>query len=362
MKDPFPIPPIPSLSEAVRPWADYFSLQTLPLHIHQIVLTATFYHFIGRVVSPALSRRLFPTQYSSLSKGKRLNWDVHVVSLVQSASINVLALWVMFVDDERRQMDWQERIWGYDGASAMIQSLAAGYFLWDLIITASNLNIFGLGMLAHAVSALLVYTFGFRPFVNYYSCNFILWELSTPFLNVHWFFDKLGMTGSAPQLYNGIALIVTFFSCRLVWGTYQSFLVARDIWAGVHNKPTVFATVAPHDLYNATFPSQYAQTMQFVTNSTGVPWWLAAVYIGSNLTLNSLNFYWFVKMIDAVRKRFDPSKKEAQNKKKEPLVKINADEPKGATTGADGAVTELKARPRRGTLLDGEETETPPPI
>jgi hypothetical protein len=161
MKDPFPIPPIPALSDAVQPWADYFNLPTLPAHIHEIVITAAFYELIRSVVSPTLSRRLFPAQYGALSKTKKLNWDVHVVSLVQSTFINVLALWVMFVDEERKQMDQQERLWGYTGGSAMIQALAAGYFLWDLFITAANVNIFGLGMLAHAVSALLVYSFGF---------------------------------------------------------------------------------------------------------------------------------------------------------------------------------------------------------
>ena len=42
-----------------------------------------------------------------------------------------------------------------------------------------------------------------RPFVNYYAPTFILYELSSPFLNIHWFCDKLNMTGSKIQLYNG---------------------------------------------------------------------------------------------------------------------------------------------------------------
>ncbi|KAI1459424.1 DUF887-domain-containing protein [Annulohypoxylon moriforme] len=356
MRDPFPIPPIPALSKAVQPWADYFELPTLPLHIHEVVIMAAFYHVIGSVVSPFLSRRLFPTHYSALSPSRKLNWDVHVVSFVQSTTINILALWVMFVDDERRNMDWQERIWGYTGAAAMIQALAAGYFLWDLIMTASHINIFGLGMLAHAISALLVYSFGFRPFVNYYSCNFILWELSSPFLNIHWFFDKMGMTGSRAQLYNGLILIFTFFCCRLVWGTYQSVLVARDLWTGLHSVPTVLANVAPENVSETIFPSQYTNTMRFVTDSTSVPLWLAAIYTGSNLTLNSLNFYWFFKMIDAVRKRFDPKEKEvqeAEKTKEDHAVATGVVEPDSA---------QLKARPRRGTLLDGEEEDEPPPI
>ncbi|KAI1765991.1 DUF887-domain-containing protein [Hypoxylon sp. FL1150] len=359
MRDPFPIPPIPALSKAVQPWADYFDLPTLPLHIHEVIIMAAFYYFVGSVVSPVLSRRLFPTQYAALSRGRRLNWDVHVVSLVQSTTINALALWVMFVDEERKNMDWQERIWGYTGGAAMIQAFAAGYFLYDLIVTATHINIFGLGMLAHAVSALLVYSFGFRPFVNYYSTNFILWELSSPFLNIHWFFDKLGMTGSRAQLYNGLMLIFTFFSCRLVWGTYQSVMVARDVWAGLRITPRVMATVSPDEVLRATFPSQYSHTMQYVTQSTSVPLWLAGVYMGANLTLNSLNFYWFFKMIEAVRKRFDPKEKDREA---EVQGAGHAPQDIAVSTSAETNGTGLKTRPRRGTLLDGEEGDETPPI
>ena len=47
-----------------------------------------------------------------------------MVSLVQSTTINFLALWVMFNDEERKNMDWQQRIWGYTGAAGMIQGMA----------------------------------------------------------------------------------------------------------------------------------------------------------------------------------------------------------------------------------------------
>lgn len=161
MHDPFPIAPFPWLSRAVQPVADYFGLVTLPLHIHEVVLAAMLYQFVFYFVAPNLSNYLVPVQYNALSKNRQMNWNVHVVSFVQSSMINVLALWVMFADEERWEMDTQERVYGYTGAAAMIQALAAGYFLWDLLVTLSNVQVFGVGMLAHAISALLVYSFGF---------------------------------------------------------------------------------------------------------------------------------------------------------------------------------------------------------
>ncbi|KAK3330862.1 TLC domain-containing protein [Apodospora peruviana] len=306
MRDPFPLPPLPGLSKATGPLADSLSFPTLPLHIHEVIGSALFYTFIHMVVSPILSTRLFPKHYPT-SRSKKINWDAHVVSLIQSCLINALSLWVIFVDKERGAMDWQQRIWGYTGAGGMIQAMACGYFVWDLCITLCYLDVFGLGLLAHAVSALAVYSFGFRPFLNYYSCIFILYELSTPFLNIHWFFDKLNMTGSKAQLYNGIALLFTFFACRLVWGSYQSVLVYIDMWQAVHHSPDA-GYVAAALSQNSTLTDPDQNMMAFVKESVPVPIWLALVYVASNIVLNTLNWFWFFKMITAVKKRFEPPK------------------------------------------------------
>lgn len=58
-------------------------------------------------------------------------------------------------------MDWEQRIWGYTGAGALVQAFSMGYFLWDLGISAYYVKMMGIGDLVHAVSALLVVTLGF---------------------------------------------------------------------------------------------------------------------------------------------------------------------------------------------------------
>jgi TLC domain len=120
-----------------------------------------------------------------------------------------------------------------------------------------------------------------RPLVNFYSSNFILWELSTPFLNIHWFMDKVNMTGSRPQLYNGIMLL------------YQSYRVLSDFWRGVGVSPSPDA--------------QSLVSMVYTTDSTIVPFWAFMSYFLSNMVLNFLNFFWFFKMVRAVGKRFEPN-------------------------------------------------------
>ncbi len=118
----------------------------------------------------------------------------------------------------------------------------------------------------------------------------MLYELSTPFLNIHWFFDKISMTGTKAQLYNGIALIAVFFSCRLVWGAYSSFNIYRDVWNALHFDRSVKI-------------GGTEEMMQFAGNRS-LPTWLVAMYMGGHVTLQALNVYWFTKMIAAVKKRF----------------------------------------------------------
>ena len=145
--------------------------------------------------------------------------------------------------------------------------------------------------------------------------TFILYELSSPFLNFHWFFDKLDLTGSRRQLFNGIFLLSTFFGCRLCWGTYQSLRVYQDMWMALHHTP------------GATYGKAESLIHDEIMKYTGeevLPLWLAVTYLGSNLVLNALNFYWFAKMIDALRKRFVAAEKN--------------EKPKLAMTGSNGRV------------------------
>jgi hypothetical protein len=123
--------------------------------------------------------------------------------------------------------------------------------------------------------------------VNYYGLNFILYELSTPFLNIHWVLDKVGMTGSTFQAVNGAALIATFGASRLVWGNYQAFMMYKDVMKAIQN---------PRDL--------------------PVPTWLALSYLASIGVLSVLNFYWFSKMIQTVLSRFKKPKAKGDGQKK----------------------------------------------
>jgi hypothetical protein len=116
------------------------------------------------------------------------------------------------------------------------------------------------------------------------------------------------MTGSRLQFVNGIVLLFTFFSCRIIWGTYNSFHVFADVYraytagAVTLTDPEFGKLSRNTTVGNAGFKHD---VLQFAEGQT-VPLWLAAAYLASNLCLNGLNWFWFGKMIETLRKRFDP--------------------------------------------------------
>ena len=110
------------------------------------------------------------------------------------------------------------------------------------------------------------------------------------------------MTGGKAQLVNGVALLITFFGSRLIWGTYQSVMVYRDILAVFQRNTT--------DGLGSNILTGESGVMRF-SDGKVLPLWLAYTYLGSNTLLTVLNFYWFWRMIETVTKRFrsPPNKK-----------------------------------------------------
>lgn len=146
------------------------------------------------------------------------------------------------------------------------------------------------------------------------------------------------MTGSRAQWYNGMALLFSFFACRLVWGSWQTVIVYMDMWNALQQ--TWSAAAAPlsepvsinaHVFYpardgrlcvNEACARANAEITKFKEHTAGgVPTWLVVTYVGSNLILNFLNFYWFSKMVETVLKRFRTPADAAGMKKgtKEPV-------------------------------------------
>ncbi|ORX90714.1 DUF887 family protein [Basidiobolus meristosporus CBS 931.73] len=260
------------------PWAseeffNQFGLSKLAHHWPTLVLstlTCQFIIYASRMISPLL----FPKAYGGLKSVKRLSWDVHVVSLVHCLVICVLAF----------PLHWepelvQDKVYGYSGRTGEVYAIASGYFLWDSIFHILHLKEFGVGFAVHGIACFCLGINSYRPFLMYFGCVFLMFELSTPFLNFHWFMDKLGYTGSMLQMINGVILITVFFCARLVWGFWSMYELIVTVTPILNQVPLVL-------------------TIAF------------ALALGS---LNILNVFWFRKMILSVGTRFEHSEKIKRN-------------------------------------------------
>jgi hypothetical protein len=170
MRDPLALPPAIALP-LLQPLAHKYGLLTLPYHVHEILGSFLFYTSIFLLISPILSVWLFPDRYRQISRKTRISWHVRVVSTIQSTFICILALYIICVDQDRRRLGPEGRLWAYSGATGMVQAFAAGYFLWDVWISVQYISILGPSSLAHAVSALLITCLGFVSYSDVFCCS-----------------------------------------------------------------------------------------------------------------------------------------------------------------------------------------------
>lgn len=159
MLDPFAPPSW--LRTALEPVCGLLHLNTLPLHAHEVLFGFVFYTCVNSVLGPLLSARLFPTTYRGLPRRTQLQWDMHVTSFVNSTCLCVALVYLLLADQERANATWEDRIWGYTGASGLVHALSGGYFMWDLGASASNLSTLGPLDLLHAAVGFCISILGF---------------------------------------------------------------------------------------------------------------------------------------------------------------------------------------------------------
>lgn len=293
MLDPLPIPPW--LRDSAEPLTNLLHLHTLTLHVHEVLLSFAVYSFINDVLAPHISAWLIPTRYAKFPRRTRLQWNIHVTSFVNATFLSFAAPYVLSADKDLLINTWEERLWGYTGACGMVQAFGVGYFLWDLKVCILNFELLGVIDLVHAMVAVIITTLGYRPFGLYYGIQYAFIELSTPFVNIHWFLNKLDRAGSNLQIINGVVLIITFACCRLIFGCYLAVVFFRDVWTALHS---------PHMSWTEY---NYSPTEKPLVLQHQAVWWVAAIFMITHAIVMSLSAFWFIKMIMTVRKHINSS-------------------------------------------------------
>lgn len=270
---------LPVFTEDPLAWARPFPVNAqsyYAAHWHEIVLSTVIY-FCIQAASPAISTRLFGKTYSDLNPKTKLNFDIHVVSMVQcfvSIGIIIPAWYHPYI--QNRLDDPYLSVFGYNPYSGFASAITLGYFIWDLVVCSVHMKLFGVGFLLHAFAALFVFGCSLKPFCLPWVPAFLLFELSTPFVNVNWFASRLpaGTISDRVVAINGILLLVTFFLVRILWGFYAVILLALDIYK-----------VREH--VHPFFP---------------------IAILGLNILLDVLNVYWFSKMVAIAKKKLNGGK------------------------------------------------------
>lgn len=85
--------------------------------------------------------------------------------------------------------------------------------------------------------------------------------------------------------------------------------MAVDIYNAMQSSNVNMASTEPGSSKH-TIPgpssNEIPETMRYYTPAA-LPIWLPIIYVGSNVVLTSLNWYWFGKMITTIKARFDPN-------------------------------------------------------
>ncbi|KAI9365443.1 TLC domain-containing protein [Zopfochytrium polystomum] len=232
--------------------------------IHLTLLETYWPVLIGSAIAceviATVSARMAKTSsaaYRGLSRANKFDWRMKIVSLVHSLLVSAMSFPIL-VDPAFQQ----EPILKYTHYSACLLSITCGYFIWDTIVSAMQISVNGPGMVVHGLSCFLVFLFSAKPLFHYYGAVFLMFELSTPFLNAHWILTKMGILG--PRLKNILQALVyiIFFFARILFGLYQSFQYFGDVRAKWDH----------------------------------IPFFIVVMYSIANVVLNSLNLFWFFKM------------------------------------------------------------------
>lgn len=232
-----------------------------------VFIVAVLYWIIYFASKP-LCFFLAPSYFRSLEAKHHVEAYIRIPSWVNCAVVVSASLYELFLNPVLTQ----NRVFGSTFASRSLMIAAAGYFFFDLTFCAYKWQ--GPGFTFHAIVCVTVYTLALLPFVQFYGCVFLLFEISTIFLNAAWYARYVFKVPASSLVANAINIFFafSFFVVRIVFGNYQSYRFYQDMWV---------------------LPSWM---------------WLHYLFMFVNVSLQSLNHYWLYRIILMITKGDDKKK------------------------------------------------------
>lgn len=165
---------------------------------------------------------------------QNLDWDVHVVAFIH-AIISGFGSLYCYLMTALKHPDFLslalEPFFATTAFTCRLLEFSIGYFAYDFIISSMNFSLYGKSFWIHAFlslfGAIVLYL---SQAGHYYGMVFLMFELSTPFMNLRWFLANLNMKSSLFYTANGLLFMASFFLIRIVFGLYQVFTLTRIFW------------------------------------------------------------------------------------------------------------------------------------
>ncbi|KAK9844819.1 hypothetical protein WJX74_007230 [Apatococcus lobatus] len=164
-----------------------------------------------------ISPSLIPDHYRRFSEKDKLDWNSRYGSTLHALLIVMYAANVLFLTDAFEDSFMAKAMRGpivlrVTNASQKALGISIGYFINDITIMTLNYpELGGWEMLLHHWAAFLsVAAAAISHQAHQYTLLLLFTELTTPFINARWVFDKLGWRNTQQYFVNGIALFVTW--------------------------------------------------------------------------------------------------------------------------------------------------------
>ncbi|GBG25564.1 Topoisomerase I damage affected protein 4 [Hondaea fermentalgiana] len=212
-------------------------------------------------VLAAGAERMAPT--SIADNDERQRFGARVTGLAHALSTIGLAFWILTDEEETKAMD-ADRMYGFSDRANLLFAHSCGFFLWDIYVCVARAKI-DWGFLVHGISCFLCYLFGQYPYLHYWGVRFLLYELSTPFLNAMLLLRQLGHKGLLHSCMQNM-FGYSFLLVRIFYGFTISALFTRD-------------------------------TLDLLRSGKAHSTFVVIYYLAANVALNSLNSFWLYKML-----------------------------------------------------------------
>uniref|UniRef100_A0A6U4XZR0 TLC domain-containing protein n=2 Tax=Hemiselmis andersenii TaxID=464988 RepID=A0A6U4XZR0_HEMAN len=223
----------------------------------------------------------FSRRFQSFHKGAQHQGRTTIPSYCFILVVVPLSVYTLATDEELAA----SRQLGSTPLSRIIINMATGYFLFDSLSVLLHMGSHGGQYLLHGVLCLITYGLAaLFDVYHYWGPTFLLFEITTLFINARWWFAQLDNKEGTAYTINGISLILTWLSVRVIFGLSQSWVFWQDA---------------------------------FSPASAKVPAAIFAWYAFSNISLNLLNIFWFFKIMKSALGFFGVGKGKGKGKGKD---------------------------------------------